>query len=196
MYVGSRLTEELWGCRKLFEFPVIKLLDYHDKWKDLETSDNPFAVVVMAHLNMLETKNNHEQRLNRKIEMTQKLYGMGYSEDKIFALFRFIDWLMVLPDDLTKTFNETISQDNEVLKMKYLTTIEQFALKEARLDAERRGEKRGADRGKLIGQIALLDMMRQNNTLQHQQYEQMISPLYIQLQAFNDNTKSSRKRNT
>lgn len=150
----------------------------------------------MAHLNMLETKNNHEQRLNRKIELTQKLYGMGYSEDKIFALFRFIDWLMVLPDDLTKTFNETISQNNEVLKMKYLTTIEQFALKEARLDAERRGEKRGEDRGKLIGQIALLDMMRQNNTLQHQQYEQMISPLYIQLQAFNDDTKSSRKRNT
>jgi len=87
-----------------------------------------------------------------------------------------------------------------VLKMKYLTTIEQFALKEARLDAERRGEirgeKRGEDRGKLIGQIALLDMMRQNNTLQHQQYEQMISPLYIQLQAFNDDTKSSRKCNT
>jgi hypothetical protein len=39
-------------------------------------------------------------------------------------------------------------------------------------------------------------MMRQNNTLQHQQYEQMISPLYIQLQAFNDDTKSSRKCNT
>ena len=84
--------------------------------------------------------------------------------------------------------------------MKYLTTIEQFALKEARIDAERRGEKRGEkrgeDRGKLIGQIALLDMMRQNNTLQHQQYEQMITPLYIQLQALTDDTKSSRKRNT
>ena len=81
--------------------------------------------------------------------------------------------------------------------MKYLTTIEQFAFKEARLDAERRGEirgekrgeKRGEDRGKLIGQIALLDMMRQNNTLQHQQYEQMITPLYIQLQALNEDTK-------
>ncbi|ETR66167.1 MAG: hypothetical protein OMM_13155 [Candidatus Magnetoglobus multicellularis str. Araruama] len=198
----STFTEELWGCKKNFEFPMIKLLDYHDKWEELETSDNPFAVVVIAHLNMLETKNNHEQRLNRKIELTQKLYGMGYSEEKVFALFRFIDWLMVLPDDLTKTFNETISHDHEVLKMKYLTTIEQFALKEARLEAERRGEKRGEklgekrgeDRGKLIGQIAMLDMMRQNNTIPHQQYEQMIAPLYIQLQALTDDPKSSRKR--
>ncbi|ETR65278.1 MAG: hypothetical protein OMM_14509, partial [Candidatus Magnetoglobus multicellularis str. Araruama] len=90
----STFTEELWGCKKNFEFPMIKLLDYHDKWEELETSDNPFAVVVIAHLNMLETKNNHEQRLNRKIELTQKLYGMGYSEEKVFALFRFIDWLM------------------------------------------------------------------------------------------------------
>ena len=178
------------------------MLGYHDKWKELETSDNPFAVVVMAHLNMLETKNNHEQRLNRKIELTQKLYGKGYSEDKVFALFRFIDWLMVLPDDLTKTFNETISHNNEVLKMKYLTTIEQFALKEARLEAERRGEKRGEkrgeirgeERGKLIGQIALLDMMRQNNTIPQQQYEQMITPLHIQLQTLTEDAKGSQKR--
>ena len=112
----TKFTEELWGCRKIFEFPVIKLLDYREKKNELRESDNPFAIVVMAHLNMLETKNNHEQRLNRKIELTQKLYGMGYSENKIFALFRFIDWLMVLPDDLTKTFNETISQNNEVLR--------------------------------------------------------------------------------
>jgi hypothetical protein len=79
--------------------------------------------------------------------------------------------------------------------MKYLTTIEQFALKEARLDAERRGEKRGEDRGKLIGQIALLDMMRQNNTLQHQQYEQMITPLYYHLQALNEETKGKPYNN-
>ena len=168
-------------------------MDYHDKWDELEASDNPFAVVVMAHLNMLETKNSHEQRLTRKIELIQNLYGKGYSEEKVFALFRFIDWLMVLPDDLTKTFNETISH-NEVLKMKYLTTIEQFALKEARLEAEQRGEMRGEERGKLIGQIALLDMMRQNNTIPKQQYEQMISPLRIQLHKLTEDSKGTQKR--
>ena len=73
------------------------MLDYRQKWNELRKSDRPFAIVVMAHLNMLETKNNHEQRLKRKIELTQKLYGKGYSTEKIFALFRFIDWLMVLP---------------------------------------------------------------------------------------------------
>jgi len=109
---------------------------------------------------------------------------------------------MVLPSDLTKRFNETISHKNEVFKMKYLTTIEQFALKEARLEAERRGELRGEkrgeklgeERGELIGQIKMLDMMRQNNTIPQKQYEQMINPLRIQLQKLTDDSKNSKKR--
>jgi hypothetical protein len=36
-----------WGCEIHLRFPIIKLLDY--EWETLEASDNPFAVVVMAH---------------------------------------------------------------------------------------------------------------------------------------------------
>ena len=82
--------------------------------------------------------------------------------------------------------------------MKYLTTIEQFALKEARLEAERRGEilgeRRGEQRGELIGQIKMLEMMRQNNTIPQKQYEQMIHPLRTQLQKLTDDSKNSQKR--
>ena len=70
----SRFEDELWGSRKTFEFPSVKLLDYKDKWEDLKQSDNPFAIVVMAHIKMLETRNNLEDRLYWKVEISKILY--------------------------------------------------------------------------------------------------------------------------
>jgi len=63
----SKYSSEIWGTRKSFEFPVIKLLDYKDRWDDLAKSSNPFAIVVMTHLKMLETKGDHDNRLHWKL---------------------------------------------------------------------------------------------------------------------------------
>ena len=190
----KKFTEELWGCRKTFEFPVIKLLDYKDQWEKLEASDNPFAVVVMAHLKMLETKNDHKKRLISKVELTQMLYDKGYSKEKVFALYRFIDWLMVLPADLSRMFYNTISKQNEVHKMKYLTSIEQIIIRDARLAAQKIGEERGEKRGEIVGQIKILDTMRQNNLITQLQYEQMIQPLKSQLKEMIENDSKMRKK--
>jgi len=48
-------------------------LDYRKKWNALEKSDNPFAIVVMTHLKMLETKKDKLQRLDWKIELRNAL---------------------------------------------------------------------------------------------------------------------------
>lgn len=37
-----------WGCRLSLQFPIVKLLDYEARWLELEQSDSPFAVLVMA----------------------------------------------------------------------------------------------------------------------------------------------------
>jgi len=39
------------------------ILDFKNQWEELEESNNPFAIVVMAHLKMLETRNDFEKRL-------------------------------------------------------------------------------------------------------------------------------------
>lgn len=39
-----------------FRFPVVKLTDWAVRRNVLETSDNPFAVVVLAHLAAQETR--------------------------------------------------------------------------------------------------------------------------------------------
>ncbi|BAY44667.1 hypothetical protein SAMD00079811_22680 [Scytonema sp. HK-05] len=38
-----------------FQFGTIKLLDYQNRWTELENSNNPFATVVMAHLKTQQT---------------------------------------------------------------------------------------------------------------------------------------------
>jgi len=42
-----------WGFESSLQFPMVKLLDYQQRWSELEQSSNPFAVVIMAHLSTL-----------------------------------------------------------------------------------------------------------------------------------------------
>jgi len=49
---------ELLGTELWLKFSTAKLLDYSDRWDELEQSHNPFAVVVQAHLTALRTRKN------------------------------------------------------------------------------------------------------------------------------------------
>lgn len=54
-------------------------------------SDNPFAVVVMAHLKAQETSKAPEDRGEWKFYLTKRLYEKGYHRDDVIRLFHFID---------------------------------------------------------------------------------------------------------
>ncbi|KAF0240883.1 MAG: hypothetical protein FD167_4087, partial [bacterium] len=41
---------ELWGSRHRLDFVTVKLLDYKKHLSELEMSDNPFAIVILAQL--------------------------------------------------------------------------------------------------------------------------------------------------
>jgi hypothetical protein len=49
----------MWGSTMGLNYLKTKLLDYKDKWAYLKRQDNPFAIVVMAHLKALETRKDH-----------------------------------------------------------------------------------------------------------------------------------------
>lgn len=162
-------SREIWGTKKFFKFPMIKLLDFYDRWNELEKSDNPFAIVVMAHLKMLETKKDYEKRLYWKIELTKRLYARGYTEEKVHALFKFIDWIMVLPRQLATSYQTTIYNIEEEKKMKYITSIELI------------GQRKGREEGKILGQIELLKKFNSMKMLARDQYNQMMDSLKLQL---------------
>jgi len=85
---------KIWDSQMGLQFPVVKLLDYESQWSMLESSTNPFAVMVMAHLKTQATHRNPEGRLQWKLTVAKSLYQRGYSRQDILELFRLINWMM------------------------------------------------------------------------------------------------------
>jgi hypothetical protein len=143
--------EELWGCRVQFEFPIIKLLDYEPRWTELEASRNPFAVAVMAHLKTKETRNDAQARKEWKFRLTRRLYEQGYERQDILNLFRFLDWMLELPEGLKQAFRTELAQYEQERQMPYITSIEQMGIEKGK-EEERR--------------TIALNLLKQNVTLE------------------------------
>jgi hypothetical protein len=101
---------QLWGCEVTFKFPYIKLIDYEPRWAELEVSRNPFAIVTMAHLKTKATRNDLQARKEWKFRLTRCLYEQGYERRDILNLFRFLDWILELPEGLKQSFLAELRQ--------------------------------------------------------------------------------------
>lgn len=123
---------QLGGCRVSLEFPIAKLLDYEATWETLEQTTNPFGIIVMAHLKTKATQRNPESRLQWKLSLVRRLFERGYSREDIQELFRFIDWIMVLPRELALSFKTEVKSYQEVQRMRYVTSIERLAKEEGK----------------------------------------------------------------
>jgi hypothetical protein len=95
----------------------------------------------MAHLKALETKSDTSLRKQWKFELAKLLYEKGYLEKEVLDLYKFIDWILNLPDKLEELFLQEISIYEKEKKMPYVT------------NAERIGEKRG-EKNRLLSIIA------------------------------------------
>lgn len=124
----NRFGYQLFGCEIGFTFPVVKLLDYQQQWTVLEESRNPFAIVVMAHLKALETRDNRNQRKEWKLTLTRRLYEQGYEREDIINLFQFVDWIMSLPQILEQEFWQEVIQLEEERRMPYITSVERIGI--------------------------------------------------------------------
>lgn len=112
-----------WGCQMSLEFPIVKLLDYEAQWETLEASTNPFAVVVMAHLKTQITTQDPEGRLRWKLRLIRGLYERGFSQQDILELFRVLDWMMGLPEELKLEFWDELQRFEEEKRCRTLVAL-------------------------------------------------------------------------
>ena len=124
---------EIGSCRASLEFPTVKLLDYEAQGEELEQSNNPFAIIVMAHLKTKATTGNYQVRERWKWRLVKGLYEKGYTREKIIELFRLIDWMMVLPEALQKQFENQLENYQEERKMPVLSRMELRGLEKGKL---------------------------------------------------------------
>lgn len=126
------------------KFRSVKLMDYAKDWALLEKSANPFAVVVMAHLKAMETKNKPLHRFRWKLELLKGLYQRGHDAEFRRQLIRFIDWVMMLPVELENKLEYEITQFEEEEKMEYVTSFERIATRRGLEKGLKQGLERGA----------------------------------------------------
>jgi hypothetical protein len=124
----STYTYSRWGCELTLKFPIVKLIDYKKDWESLEKNNNPFAVVIMAYLKSKETSKNPKNRLENKLTLVRLLYKKGYTREMIIQLFRLIDWMMILPEELKTEFETELSHYEEEQRMPYITSIERSGI--------------------------------------------------------------------
>ncbi|MBR8828773.1 MAG: hypothetical protein DSM107014_12875, partial [Gomphosphaeria aponina SAG 52.96 = DSM 107014] len=116
------------------QFKSVKLIDY--KWEELEQHNNPFAIVVMAHLKTQATLKNLTEREQGKWNLVRGLYNKGLTKLEIINLFKVIDKMMTLPPELQLKLKTKLNQYEEERKMPFLSTLEEMALE--------KGQEKGA----------------------------------------------------
>jgi predicted transposase YdaD len=61
----------------------------------------------------------------------------------VLELYRLIDWLLVLPADLTIEFRRQLREYEEEKRMPYVTSIERLGREEGRREGRREGRQEG-----------------------------------------------------
>ncbi len=120
----TRFAYSRWGFISGTKYLMVKLLDFQQRWNQLERSLNPFAVVIMAHLSTLNTIGKPNQRFQSKLTLVRGLYERGYNKSEVLELFRLIQWMMVLPKPLAITFKQEFKRIQEEGQVPYITDIE------------------------------------------------------------------------
>ncbi len=114
----------LGGSQIRLEFPIVKLIDYEQRWDELEASDHRMVTIVMAHLRTKSTTGDPISRKQWKWRLTRRLYERGYEREDVVQLFRILDWMMTLPSELKREFREDLLIYEEQRNMPFMSEIE------------------------------------------------------------------------
>lgn len=133
-YRASEYQRSRWGCEVIFRYPIVKLIDYRERRHELEASSNPFAIAVMAYLKALEARGNDHEKYTWKKHFLLELYRRGLTKEKILALYKFIDWIITVPEELENEILEEVKAIEEAT-MPHITTAERIGMRKGRIEA-------------------------------------------------------------
>jgi hypothetical protein len=97
----------------------------------------------MAHLKTQQTTKKPQERKSWKFSLMRRLYELGLTERDIRNLYRFIDWIMILPDRLEAQLWQEFKQFEQERSMSYITTGERIGYERGELEGELKGKLKG-----------------------------------------------------
>ena len=134
---------EVLGCKVRFEFPICKLVDFRDRWAELEAHPHPAALIIMAHLRALETRKDMNLRSTLRRELTQLLYERGHGRKDVLEIMRILDWLMTLPPEMNLAHRQWVIEYEKEKAMPFVSIYEKFGREEGLLEGRKQGREEG-----------------------------------------------------
>ena len=134
-------------------YSVASMVEYKDSLDELERSDNPFALITLAHLQTLATRRKPESRLEWKARITERLYERGMSEEENRVTFRVIDWMMRLPEPQDRKFQTCLREIEARFKMPYVISAVRLAKKDGLEEGRQEGRQKGRQEGRQEGRL-------------------------------------------
>jgi len=134
---------ELFGCRHVLEYPLVKLLDYASRLETLLQDPNPFALVTGAHLLTRQTRGDAERRYAAKWRLARLLYERDWDRQRIIDLFAVIDWMMRLPPELENRLWQELTTLECNKTMPYVTSVERIGYQRGHLEGHLAGHEEG-----------------------------------------------------
>jgi hypothetical protein len=98
----------------------------------------------MAHLKTIETRPDENQRKAWKLSIIRALYDKGYERQDILNLYRFVDWAMILTEELEQECWSELTAFEEERKVTYVTTGERIGFERGIAQGEQRGRTQEA----------------------------------------------------
>lgn len=149
-----RAFEDVLPVRRVrVEFLVAKLLYWKGREAELESGDNPFALVTLTQLevNSLFRRGEYRSggavrdllRFELKKRLTLRMLERGFDEMKIESLLIFLGWMLQLPRGLELRFDREINEETGGEIMPYMTRWEREGLKKGRREGIREGIREG-----------------------------------------------------
>ena len=180
--------ETHWGCKLRFEYLICKLQDYNRTPDELGADLNPMAVVVAAHFAAMATRGDVDKRFNLKWQLTRNLYERGYSKQEVLNLYRLIDWVMTMPEDMDLAFERKIVDYEKENSMPFITSIERIGIKKGIERGMEKGMEKGIEKGRQEGQASLIVRMlkRRLGTLDPELEMRLLKLSLSQLESFGE----------
>jgi len=116
IYTGQRVPKkygkyeyELLGTKNTYEFNTYLVKDTDEK--DLQKSDNPFALAILSNKYLHKSKTDFNKRMSFKRKLIRLTKEKKYTKRQIINLLKFIDLILYLPKKLEKRFIEDVIQE-------------------------------------------------------------------------------------
>ncbi len=147
-----------WGCRVQLDYPIVKLLDFQNSLDLLESDENPFAPLVVAHLQSQATAHDPTQRRVWKTRLFRALLQRNLTAKEVRELLRIVDWFLELPAEHEHQFRHELLAWTKEQHMPFIPSYERLAHAEGERKGRREGKREGKRKGLLEGLESCLDV--------------------------------------